>query len=270
MLTRALLTYSIGFNEPIDNRQKCRYNSSKPQQFTNCLVGEKKVRAIPSNVFETQSTPSSETNILNDEMTRVATIERLQSHIPLGIDVYKASSELIHEVMIYAAVTGRSIEASCTELDVAIGANRVREHLNACLAPEKLVDLETKVNVALGHRLPRKARRAAGEPAVDLHEPYYGKEDPWTCRGEAKAGTTRFYRVATAYLIHEGVRFILALLFVRPKYTIVEMLQRLLAYLGRASANVKRLWLDKGFASIQVYRLLAERNLGAVLHQKRG
>lgn len=217
-------------------------------------------------MLKAQSTPSPEGSILNDEMTRVATIERLQSHLPLEVDGYKASSELIHEVITHAAVTGRSIEASCTELDVAIGANRVREHLNACLAPERLVDLEAKVNAALSHRLPRKARRVAGELAVDLHEqPYYGKEDQWTCRGEAKAGTTRFYRVVTAYLIHEGVRFTLALLFVRPEYTMVEMLERLLAYLGRASVNVKRLWLDKGFASIPVYQLLAERNLGAVV-----
>jgi hypothetical protein len=40
--------------------------------------------------------------------------------------------------------------------------------------------------------------------AVDFHdEPYYGRCDPtdpanWGCRGEAQAGTTYFYRCATA------------------------------------------------------------------------
>jgi hypothetical protein len=150
-------------------------------------------------MHKTQSTPSSESTILNDEMTRTATLGRLQEHLPLEVEGYKASSELIHEIALHAAVSGKSIEASCADLDVTIGANRVREHLNACLTPEKLAELEAKMNSALSDRLPRKARRAAGELAVDLHQqPYYRKEDELTCRGEAKAGTTRFYRVATA------------------------------------------------------------------------
>jgi putative transposase len=217
-------------------------------------------------MLKTQSTPSLEGTILNDEMTRALTIERLQSHLALEIEGYKASSELIHEIAIHAAVTGRLIEASCQELEVDIGANRVREHLNACLAPERLTELEAKANAALQEGLPRKVRRAAGELAIDLHDqPYYGKDDELTCRGEAKAGTTRCYRVATAYLLHEGVRFTLALLFVRPEYSMAEILEKLLARLESASLTVKRLWLDKGFASIPVYRLLEKRELKAVI-----
>lgn len=215
---------------------------------------------------KTQSTPSPESTILDDEMTRTATIERLQQHLPLAVKGYKAKSELIHEILLHAAVSGQSIEASCANLDITIGANRVREQLNACLTLEKLTELETQVNTALSDRLPRKARRAAGELAIDLHEqPYYGKEDALTCRGEAKAGTTRFYRVATAYLIHEGLRFTLALLFVRPEYSMGVIVERLLTYLEHAGMKVKRLWLDKGFASIPIYRLLKARKLQAVI-----
>jgi hypothetical protein len=47
-------------------------------------------------------------------------------------------------------------------------------------------------------------RRHAQEVAIDYHDrPYYGKvpqaQGLWV-RGHAKAGTTRFYRIATAYL----------------------------------------------------------------------
>lgn len=98
---------------------------------------------------KTQSTPSSESTILNDEMTRTATLGRLQEHLPLEVEGYQAASELIHEIALHAAVSGKSIEASCADLDVTIGANRVREHLNACLTPEKLAELEAKMNSAL-------------------------------------------------------------------------------------------------------------------------
>jgi putative transposase len=101
---------------------------------------------------------------------------------------------------------------------------------------------------------------------VDLHDqPFYGQEDELTCRGEAKAGTTRFYRVATAYLLCEGVRFTLGLVFVRPDYSNAELLRRVLSYALQAEVKVKRVWLDKGFASILVYRFLQQEKLAAVI-----
>jgi hypothetical protein len=122
------------------------------------------------------------------------------------------------------------------------------------------------VNHALQAELPRKARRAAAEVAVDLHDqPFYGQEDELTCRGEAKAGTTRCYRVASAYLLCEGVRFTLGLVFVRPQSSQAEVLSRVLAYIEQAALSVKRLWLDKGFAGISVYRLLGQRGINAVI-----
>ena len=53
-------------------------------------------------------------------------------------------------------------------------------------------------------------RRHAQEVAIDYHDrPYYGKgtqaEGLWV-RGHAKDGTTRFYRVATAYVVLNGLR----------------------------------------------------------------
>lgn len=199
-------------------------------------------------------------------MTRAATIERLEKHLPLEVSGYKASSELIHELVVHAAVSGRSIEASCQELEVKIGPNRVREQLNSCFSLEKLDELEASVNGALREGLPRKARRAAADVTIDLHEqPFYGREDELTCRGEAKAGTTRFYQVATCYLMHEGVRFTLGLVFVRPEHSNSELLKRLLNYLKQTGMKLRRLWLDKGFASIPVYKLLKQQGINAVI-----
>jgi predicted aspartyl protease len=122
---------------------------------------------------KTQSTPSTEATILNDETTRAATVERLQDHLPIDACGYKANNKVILEIITHAAVTGRSIEASCQDLDVDISSNTVREQLNAQLSVGNLdtrftghFELEASVNGALHDGLPRKARRAAAEVAV--------------------------------------------------------------------------------------------------------
>lgn len=215
---------------------------------------------------QNQSTPSQEGTILNDEMTKSLTVARLQEHLPIEVEGYKVSSEVIIEVMIHAAVTGTSIEASCAELGVEVSSNSVREHLNAEVQQGNLAELERGVNQALQAGLPRKVRRATQEMAIDLHDqPFYGQEDELTCRGEAKAGTTRCYRVATAYLIHQGVRFTVGVTFVRPEYSKTDILTRLLSQITAAGVSCKRLWLDKGFASIPVYQLLEQQPFATVI-----
>ncbi|MDQ3460264.1 MAG: hypothetical protein M3498_13360 [Deinococcota bacterium] len=122
---------------------------------------------------KTQSTPSTEATILNDETTRAATVERLQDHLPIDVCGYKANNKVILEIITHAAVTGRSTHASCQDLDVDISSNTVREQLNAQLSVGNLdtrftghFELEASVNGALHDGLPRKARRAAAEVAV--------------------------------------------------------------------------------------------------------
>ncbi len=215
---------------------------------------------------QNQSTPSLERTILDDETTRELTVERLQEHLPVNVEGYKLSSQIISEVITHAAVTNTSVEASCQDLAIGVSSNSIREHLNEQLRQDNLAELEGGVNRALQTGLPRKARRGEREIAIDLHDqPFYGQDDEMTCRGEAKAGTTRCYRVATAYLMHQGVRFSLGLTFVRPEQSNADIVKALLAYVRKAGVTVKRLWLDKGFASIPVYRLLAQQPFAVVI-----
>lgn len=115
-------------------------------------------------------------------------------------------------------------------------------------------------------KLDFRAKRGAQDVAIDLHDqPFYGQDDELTCRGEAKAGTTRCYRVGTAYLIHQGVRFTLGLTFVRAEHGKADIVGALLAFVTKAGVSPKRVWLDKGFASIPVYRLLGQQPFAAVI-----
>jgi hypothetical protein len=75
--------------------------------------------------------------------------------------------------------------------------------------------------------------------ALDFHdEPFYGHSPElvaYACRGEAKKGTTRFFRLATAYVIFKDMRFTPGVLFVRPQDEVpdlvVALLHRLHIYL---------------------------------------
>jgi putative transposase len=124
----------------------------------------------------------------------------------------------------------------------------------------------------LATQLPEWLRDHPKEVAIDLHdEPYYGKDDPkdpdcWVCRGEARAGTTRFYRCATAYIMHKDVRFTLAVVFVHPDDELVKIVKQLIRRVKAFKIKVKCYYFDKGFCSIPVLRvLLADPKLSAII-----
>lgn len=52
---------------------------------------------------------------LSDETTRALTVERLEEHLELDIQGSKATTEMALEVLLHAASTGQSIEASCAD-----------------------------------------------------------------------------------------------------------------------------------------------------------
>ena len=62
--------------------------------------------------------------------------------------------------------------------------------------------------------VPKSVFKRRRRLALDLKDfPYYGHSpalEPWICRGRARDGTTRFLRIATAYVMHHSQRVTLA------------------------------------------------------------
>ena len=77
------------------------------------------------------------------------------------------------------------------------------------------------MNAALQATIPVGMPRGGLEVAIDTHdEPFYGKTPElraYTCKTRAKAGTTHFFRIASAYVIWQNVRLTLALTYVLPE-----------------------------------------------------
>jgi len=213
-----------------------------------------------------------QTEKLTDRGTLDFTIAVLEQYFDLSADGYFCQTRDLWQILVEAAARGKYIETVCNDLADAPDSNTVRGYLKKQLTPDDIRALQRDCNRALASQLPAWLRDHPKEVAIDLHdEPYYGKDDLadkncWVCRGEARAGTTRFYRCATAYIMHKDVRFTLAVVFVHPKDELTKIVKQLLRRVKALKIKVKRYYFDRGFCSIAVLRvLLAEQNLSVIV-----
>jgi putative transposase len=84
-------------------------------------------------------------------------------------------------------------------------------------------------------------------PLADAEEIY---------KGQARAGTRQFHAYATAYVVHKGCRWTVALLPVCHADPWDEVVRGLLRQARRAGVRVRYLLLDRGFYSVAVVRYL--------------
>ena len=214
--------------------------------------------------------PQTKSNLkLSDEATRQEAIERLSRYIPLQIEGYHCTAEIVYDVLVKAAVTRQTIETVCHNLANMVDGETIRGYLNEQVSADDLQSLEQQVNQALVAGLPRRLMKTQLEIAIDLHdEPFYGHSAELlalTCGGKAHKGTTRFFRVATAYVIFKEMRLTLGLLFVRPEDELSEIVAALLRRLRILGLKVRCLYLDKGFCAIPVLRSIAQSGWSAIL-----
>jgi putative transposase len=193
----------------------------------------------------------------------------LQEHLTLTAEGYKCTTEDLLDVLLGVGVKGGTIEATCADLVGTPDPETIRQYLNEQLTVETLPELEQNLNAALAAQIPRRVYRRACDIAIDFHDrPYYGRssqEEGLWVRGKAKNGTTRFYRVATAYVILAGLRVTLAVGFFLPGNDTVTILGILLHRVKTLNIQVNRLFLDKGFASIDVMDYLTQNALSALI-----
>lgn len=115
----------------------------------------------------------------------------------------------------------------------------------------------------LAGTLPKGLLRHPLELAIDLKLiPYYGQAQPgqdgFLLRGPAKRGTTTFFGYASIYVIKKNKRFTLVLAAVRRSEGLVGVLQRLLERFFRLGGQIRCLYLDRQFYSVEVLRFLIE------------
>jgi hypothetical protein len=193
----------------------------------------------------------------------------LEEKLPLKAEGYKCTTDDLFKVLLGIAATKSTVEAVCAELVGTPNPQTIRGYFNEQLRVEDLPTLEEQLNAALAAEVPHHVRRQSQEVAIDFHDrPYYGKGEQahelWV-RGKAKDGTTRFYRVATAYLILNGLRVTLAVYFVLPADDTVHVVDRLLQRVSAQGIPISCLLLDKGFESIAMMEYLTRQGQAALI-----
>lgn len=220
-----------------------------------------------------QHAKQDETMIPQSELTAQDIRETMQAvsqeHLSLEANGYVCTSEMIFDVLMKAASENISIDAACRDLEQSGSANRIREVLNEQLTVEQLQQYEDEINDALADRLPEQLFSRRVEAAIDEHdEPCYGKSPElreYTCRSKPKAGTSRFFRIVSLYVIYRQMRVTLAVAFVQPETKTVDVVQRLLQRAGCLNVAIDVLYLDRGFCSGPVIRYLKEIKQRAVI-----
>jgi hypothetical protein len=206
---------------------------------------------------------------LTAEDVRQAVLNTLKDHLSLETEGYSCTTEMTLNVLLKAAVDHSSLEAVCADLEQVASSNRLREHLNQALDVADLRQHECELNAALASAIPGHLARSGLDIAIDWHdEPFYGQTPElrsYVCRSQAKQGTTRFFRMATAYLMWRDVRLTLAMTYVLPEHSTLEVVQRLLQRLTILGFSQMTLFLDKGFCGGDVLRFLQAQHQPAIL-----
>ena len=205
---------------------------------------------------------------LTDQEVLLHAHGRLQEHLPLHAEGSVGTPDDLLHVLLGVAAKRGTLESVCADLVGPPDPQTLRGSLKEHLGVEELPELERRLKAALAAEMPRRVRRPARAVAIDCHDrPDYGKPSQanglWV-RGKATDGTTRFYRVATAYVRLNGLRVTLALHCVRPPQDPGSGLDTLLTALQRQGIRVAGRYLDKGFDGIAVMAYLTRRQQPAV------
>lgn len=202
-----------------------------------------------------------------DLRAKVETV--LSAELGLPSVGYKCDGALVINVLVAAAVQGGTLESVCQDLALAVDSNTLRAYLNGHLEVSRLREQELAINRSLSACMPAELPHGGCEMALDYHdEPFYGKDPElrsYACGGRAKDGTTRFYRIASLYVMWRQVRLTVAVTYVLPEDSTAAVVQRLVERMRHLNLQPGVLYMDKGFCSGEVIRYLQQQRIPALI-----
>jgi hypothetical protein len=200
---------------------------------------------------------------LNRQQVHRSAAHFLQDHLPLRDYKRSATVATLWAVLLVTAAEVSSLHATCQWLDGLPAEETLRQAVYASL-PD-YAELQRCLNRALAGRLPRSLCRRRQRLALDLTLiPYHGEpyRDPKEVyRSQAKDGTSHFHAYATAYVVHRGERFTVALLPVARGEPLADVVKALLRQARSVGVKAALVLLDRGFYAVDVIRYLHRARL---------
>jgi hypothetical protein len=209
------------------------------------------------------------TRTIRSEQVLKAFVQVVKRNLPLEMKNTRITAEDILYALAYANVNRMSIASSCQELEAAPSGNRLREVLVAAL-PER-GEVQKALNRMFRQQLHPsllKGKRSYSI-AIDLTLiPYHGQpyqDEKEIVRSAPKSGTTHFHGYATVSIVHDDRRYVVALHFIEYGEEMADIIRWLLERLKTLKIRLRRVFLDKGFCSNPVFKVLDRRNLSYVV-----
>jgi len=216
------------------------------------------------------SKPTSKVNrTIRSEQVLSAFVQVVRKNLPLDLKNTRITAEDIIYVLGYANVHRLSIESACQELQDVPSGNRLREVLAEAL-PDR-TGMQRALNRMFRQQLHPsiwKCKRAFNI-AIDLTlipyhgQPYEDKKE--IVRGMPKSGTTHFHGYATVSIVRDQRRYVVALRFIEYGEEMAEIVRWLIKRLKALKIRMRRAFLDKGFCSKPVFKVLRQHKLSYVI-----
>ena len=215
------------------------------------------------------SKPADKINrTIRSEQVLKAFVEVVRKNLPLELKNTRITSEDIIYVLAYANVHRLSIESACQELQGAPSGNRLREVLTEAL-PDR-TGLQRMLNSMFRQQLHPSIWKCKRDfsLAIDLTlipyhgQPYEDKKE--IVRGQPKSGTTHFHGYATVSIVRDNRRYVVALRFIEYDEELCEIVRWLIKRVKSLKIRIRRVFLDKGFCSQPVFKVLEQHKLSFV------
>jgi hypothetical protein len=212
---------------------------------------------------------SKNTRTIRSEQVLKAFMEIVRKNLPLDLQNTRITAEDIIYVLGYANVHRLSIEAACQELEGAPSGNRLREVLVAAL-PDR-AGMQRMLNRMFRQQLHPSVWKCKRDfnIAIDLTLiPYHGQpyeDQKEIVRGMPKSGTTHFHGYATVSIVREDRRYVVALRFIEYGEEMADIVRWLMKRLKSLKFRIRRVFLDKGFCSKPVFKVLGQHKLSYVM-----
>ena len=217
---------------------------------------------MPKPTYEVTRTIRSE-QVLN------AFIKVVRPNLPLDLQNTRITAEEMLYALAYADVHRLSIASTCQELREAPSGNRLREVLVEAL-PDR-AGVQRALNRIFHQQLHPSLLKGKRDYniAIDLTlipyhgQPYQDKKE--IVRGAPKSGTTHFHGYATVSIVHDNRRFVVALRFVEYGEEMADIVRWLIKRIKLLKIRLRRVFLDKGFCSKPVFKVLDQHKLSRVV-----
>ena len=216
------------------------------------------------------SKPTSKiTRIIRSEQVLKAFLQVVRPNLSLDLKKTHITADDLIYALGYANVHRLSIASACQELQNAPSGNRLREVLVEAL-PSR-AGTQRALNRMFHQQLHPsllKGKRAYNI-AIDLTlipyhgQPYQDKKE--IMRGAPKSGTTHFHGYATVSIVHDNRRFVVALRFVEYGEEMADIVRWLIKRVKSLKICIRRVFLDKGFCSKPVFKVLNQHKLSFVV-----